>query len=123
MSIIISTIISERVSGPQSLAMQVAALLSDLKSLSVCPHQAAINLVSIHKSINDNVPDSSNQSFSLAATTDIDGSIDSDLKRAEELVSLHQSVKVRHIQNGPDAELLQARQNVSRVLHSLDRDR
>ena len=46
-------------------------------------------------------------------------SIDSDLHRAEELISLHQNVKLKHIQSGPDAELLEARQAVSRVLASL----
>jgi len=100
--------------------MQVAAFLSDLKSLSVCPHQAAINLVSVHETIQDN-----NQSSVDAQKPqeNTDNSTDGDLQRAEELVSLHQNVKMKHIVNGPDADLAEARRAVSRVLASLNNSR
>jgi len=95
--------------------MHVAAFLSDLKSLSVCPHQAAVDLVSVHRIIQDK----DQQPMNALSDSANEKSIDSDLQRAEELTSLHQDVKLKHIERGPDAELLEARQAVSRVLASL----
>lgn len=101
--------------------MQVVAFLSDLKSLSVCPHQAAINLVSVHKTTQDR--DQQPVTDSIDGQGNTEKSVDSDLQRADELVSLHQNVKLKHIESGPDVELLEARQAVSRVLASLNDDR
>ncbi len=97
--------------------MHVAALLSDLKSLSVCPHQAAINLVSVHSTIRGEGQQP--MDAPVDKQTDIKQSIDSDLQRADELVSLHQNVKLKRIQSGPDAELLEARQAVKTILTAL----
>ena len=86
-------------------SMQVAAFLSDLKSLSVCPHQAAIDLVSAHRTV------------SGESKTEQEGR---DLQRASELMRLHTSVKMKHIDSGPDQELLSARQTVNSILRSLN---
>lgn len=101
--------------------MQVVAFLSDLKSLSVCPHQAAINLVSVHKTTQGR--DQQPVTDSMDGQDNTEETVDSDLQRADELVSLHQNVKLKHIESGPDAELLEARQAVTRVLASLNDDR
>ncbi|KAI1617813.1 hypothetical protein EDD37DRAFT_240215 [Exophiala viscosa] len=106
--------------------MQIAAFLSDLKSLSVCSYDAAIALVKpanntfrtsgepSEQSSNGKVP-LVNQPASKIADSD------PDLQRANELVSLHYDVKVKYLQNGPDPELLQARKEVAEVLYALDR--
>lgn len=99
--------------------MKVAALLSDLSSLSVCSHESAINLVKTYKGLDtDNGivhKDHSGEAYEGSTNAD------EDLRRADELVSLHQNVKLKHIQAGPDRELLQARQVVQAVLTSLAR--
>ena len=125
--------------------MQIAALLSDLKSLSVCSHSAAINLVNVHKHLDDNTK--TNTNTGNKSTTDNSnrversGSADSDagqsqaqlqseldaantnqdvdLKRANDLVALHYAVKVKHQESGMDKELLHARRVVGGVLTSL----
>jgi hypothetical protein len=84
--------------------MQVAALLSDLKSLSVCSHEAAMALVSAHKAGTESAPRQ-------------DQTADSDLVRANELVSLHRAIQQRS--QRPDFELLQARKDVEGVLKAL----
>ena len=103
--------------------MQVAALISDLKSLSVCPHQAANDLVSVYKNVESRDQDSSKALSRATSDAKKDEDSDSDLQRAEELVSLHQNVKLKHLETGPDAELVKARQAVSRVLESLNQNR
>lgn len=99
--------------------MKAVALLSDLKSLSVCSHDSAINLVKTYQSL-----DASGSEKASAVHHETYGpstETDEDLRRADELVSLHQNVKLRHIQAGPDQDLLQARQAVQAVLASLAR--
>lgn len=103
--------------------MQVAAFLSDLRSLSVCSHESAIGLVQTYKSL-----DTKNSGGSIEPAQggnsnlqDATKTTDQDLQRADELVSLHQNVKLKHIQTGQDQELLQARQVVQSVLASLAR--
>ena len=86
--------------------MQVAALFSDLKSLSACPHQAATDLVSAHRSIKGHSKSDEQES--------------KDLQRASELMTLHINVKVKHLESGPDQELLSARQTVNSILRSLN---
>ncbi|KAK4940100.1 hypothetical protein LTR10_019729 [Elasticomyces elasticus] len=105
--------------------MQIAAFLSDLKSLSVCSYDAAIALVKPFNntsitsgelsSTNGKVPSASQSSSSTTAD------LDPDLQRANELVSLHYDVKVKYLQEGPDPELLQARKDVEGVVYALDR--
>ena len=101
-----------RVSKPN--AMQVAAFLSDLKSLSVCNHEAAVKLVSLHKKVADDNELHNIEQRNIQANED--------MKRADELVSLHESVKIKHLERGFDPELLQARKDVSKILESLNRD-
>lgn len=94
--------------------MQVAAFLSDLRSLSVCSHESANGLVQTYRGLESN--------STKASTGDpkaVTSQRDKDLQRADELVSLHQNVKLKHIQNGQDQELLQGRQAVQAVLASL----
>lgn len=121
--------------------MQVAALLSDLKSLSVCSHAAALNLVNVHKHLDnagtthDDIETSGNDKSKLsddstqrqsqshlqserdASTSNSDP--DPDLKRANDLVSLHYAAKIKHQESGLDKELLHARRVVGGVLTSL----
>lgn len=91
--------------------MQVAAFLSDLKSLSVCPEEAAVALVNVHKQ--------ANTKRDLDQTAEEDKAVDQDLTRANELMLLHQDVKLKHIESGLDPELLNARSEVRKVLASL----
>lgn len=103
--------------------MQVAAFLSDLRSLSVCSHEAAIGLVQAHQEIR--YEEASNMNTSAPQVARDPGKSldlrDADLQRADELVSLHHDVKLRHMQNGQDQELLSARHAVRSVLASLTR--
>ena len=91
--------------------MQVAAFLSDLKSLSVCSHEAALDLVSVHKSAAE-----ANTDFKAQSEND-----NNDRKRANELALLHRDVKLKH-SRAPDAQLNEAREGVRRILQDLDRD-
>lgn len=99
--------------------MKAVALLSDLKSLSVCSHESAINLVTTYKTLDNNDEQKASavhdEPYGTSTVTD------EDLRRADELVSLHQNVKLKHIHAGPDQDLLQARQAVQAVLTSLTR--
>lgn len=90
--------------------MQAAALLSDLKSLSVCSHEAALKLVSVHQN--------SRERAEVSTNGDDESSEDVDLARTEELVYLHTHVKLQHIRSGLDQDLLRARQEVNRILMS-----
>ena len=98
--------------------MQIAAFLSDLKSLSVCPHEAALDLVHVHKKIRQS------QQLGDVETVkeDLVKAGDKDLQRVEELMVLHQNVKVKYTESGPDPKLKEARQAVARILAALDRD-
>jgi hypothetical protein len=99
--------------------MQIAALLSDLKSLSVCPHEAALNLVTVHQRLdNDQFVDA--EASSKESVTE---NSDPDLQRANDLISLHYGVKVKYMENGLDPELLQARREVANVLSQLAQNR
>lgn len=103
--------------------MQVTAFLSDLRSLSVCSHEAAIGLVQTYRTRRNDAGVEAGQP-NQTKDGDLNGtskSTDKDLQRAEELVSLHQNVKLKHIQNGQDRELLQSRQAVQAVLASLNK--
>ncbi|KAK5064927.1 hypothetical protein LTR84_000761 [Exophiala bonariae] len=94
--------------------MQVAAFLSDLKSLSICSHAAAIALVKPDVGgIKDDLSVHTDQKSS--ATSDIDR----DLQRAEELVLLHYDVKVKHLKSGLGPEIIEARRRVDEVMAAL----
>ena len=96
--------------------MQVAAFLSDLKSLSVCSHEAAVDVVSVHKSAINKAEEpgtgTANSNFNNE---------DNDRKRADELALLHRNVKLKHVRT-PDADLVEARTGIRRILQDLERD-
>ena len=101
--------------------MQTASFLSDLKSLSVCPHQAALNLVTVYQRPH---PDPAPNSPATESTkSDAKSTSDPDLQRANDLVSLHYAVKVKHQESGLDEDFLQARRDVSRVISWLTEGR
>jgi hypothetical protein len=105
--------------------MQTAILLSDLKSLAVCPPEAALKLVNIHKTLDeakdqkmDALRDQVHGGSQPDAADNLEGQ-GNDLQRATELISLHYEVKVRHQQGGLDGQVLQAREDVANVLSQL----
>ncbi|MCJ1243077.1 hypothetical protein MMC30_000274 [Trapelia coarctata] len=107
--------------------MQIAEILSDLTSLRVCDYDAALALVTAHKSLDaQSSTSSSTQSPSSAARPGLsrrtsvleDGKEDPDLQRAMDLVDLHYGVKERHMQ-GADMGLQKARTDVQRAMEKL----
>ncbi|GAB7341516.1 hypothetical protein MBLNU457_7735t1 [Dothideomycetes sp. NU457] len=90
--------------------MRVAELLSDLTSLRACDPSAAQALVS-HRPADPSTEGNTNDSLQRQASRETDV----DLKRAEDLIELHSTVKVAP-RNGVDTELLVAREQVRRVL-------
>jgi len=111
--------------------MQIAAFLSDLKSLSICSHEAAIALVRpatetppneidpvSSSQAEDSQPESQPQSRHRPTT---DAQPDPDLQRANELVSLHYDVKMKYLESGLDPELVQAGKEVDEVISALSR--
>ena len=50
---------------------------------------------------------------------DSDAERDPDFRRANELMALHRDVKMRHIENGLDPDLTEARKDVERVMMAL----
>lgn len=99
--------------------MHVAAFLSDLKSLSVCSHESALSLVKVYDKIHGDIKDSSAADANHADEKCEPAQYDEDLRRADELVSLHQNVKLRHLDTGPDQEWQQARQAVQEISNRL----
>ncbi|EXJ63530.1 uncharacterized protein A1O5_11291 [Cladophialophora psammophila CBS 110553] len=107
--------------------MQVAAFLSDLKSLSVCSHEAAIALV---KPSLITTADDTNQSPAKAEETpgrplqpSTSEHHDQDLQRANELVSLYYDVKLKYLETGPDPDLVQAGKHVDQIIAALSRSK
>lgn len=96
----------------------MASVLSDLKSLSVCPHDAAMKLLSVRS--DQNHESSQNHDASMNTTVDGDGGDDQALRRALRLVRLHQDVKIKQVQQGLDRDLFKARDDIQRVLASLN---
>ncbi|KAL8729828.1 MAG: hypothetical protein Q9166_004469 [cf. Caloplaca sp. 2 TL-2023] len=97
--------------------MQIASILSDLNSLRVCDHNAALALVSTRAPASDTSgPESSKQGGSKKNhRTDSDP----DMERAMDLVELHNEVKMKHVR-GEDHGLKQARRDVDAVLVKLE---
>jgi hypothetical protein len=117
--------------------MQMAMILSDLKSLSVCVrilseshgftlpltdrpsqgHEEGLKLVNTHKLISTSDDDRSIVSEKLASPAVADGqrSTDPDLQRARDLVELHYGLKMKHLEGGLDKDLQKARDDVKRV--------
>ena len=94
--------------------MLVAAFLSDLKSLSVSSDEAALNLVSIYSKRDEKAGAASKESEAQSTTT----VMNVDKQRADDLVTLHQAIKVRH-SHGTDMKLLKAKEDVRKVLQDL----
>ncbi|KIX10318.1 uncharacterized protein Z518_01400 [Rhinocladiella mackenziei CBS 650.93] len=102
--------------------MQIAAFLSDLKSLSICSHKAAIALVKPDMgTATDERNALSSQRETSGKPSSAETPLDPDLQRANELVSLHYEVKVKYLETGPDPELIQAAKDVDQVLSALNR--
>ena len=83
-------------------------------------HQAAMALVSSHKALSDTQQSSSSQGLKDTNTSSSEKKRsekeeDTDLQRALDLVDLHYSVKMKHVQ-GQDMGLKEARAEVDRVL-------
>ncbi|KAI4201210.1 MAG: hypothetical protein LQ350_003387 [Teloschistes chrysophthalmus] len=97
--------------------MNIANILSDLTSLRVCDHNAALALVSTRASPpNTSAPQSAQAgSPELAAKA----GQDPDMQRATDLMELHHGVKLKHVR-GEDQGLTQARRDVDNVLAQLD---
>ncbi|MCJ1374751.1 hypothetical protein MMC20_005983 [Loxospora ochrophaea] len=116
--------------------MQVAEILSDLTSLRACDHDAALALVSSHKTSDSSVSQSPSKlptlrrSSSPSASEPVARHVptrgaselrtennenDVDLQRAIDLVDLHYGVKMKHIE-GLDKGLKKAREDVHAVL-------
>lgn len=93
--------------------MQIASILSDLTSLRVCDHSAALALVSVHRPERSTITADSDRNLSVKTTED------PDMQRATDLVDLHYNVKMKHVQ-GDDAGLMQARREVDMVLQKLE---
>jgi heptaprenylglyceryl phosphate synthase len=51
------------------------------------------------------------------------GETDSELQRADELVSLHYDVKLKYLETGSDAELEKAAEDVEKVLRDIRRSK
>ncbi|KIV90898.1 hypothetical protein PV10_05502 [Exophiala mesophila] len=96
------------------MSMQVAALFSDLKSLTICSHEAALALVTPRAGQDGVNPSTDPSQFVHKAPAD------SDLQKAQELVSLHYDIKVGISESGLDPELLESRRRVHQVLADLD---
>ncbi|KAK3713251.1 hypothetical protein LTR37_008684 [Vermiconidia calcicola] len=88
--------------------MHVADMISDLTSLQVCEPKAALALVSARPDGSSNVQ----KNDGGASETD------TDLKRAQDLLELHSTVKLAH-QDGTDKDLNEAREAVEKVLREM----
>ncbi|KAI4260437.1 MAG: hypothetical protein LQ352_000299 [Teloschistes flavicans] len=96
--------------------MKIANILSDLTSLRVCDHHAALALVSTRPPPDTSALKSAKQgNLELAAKE----SQDPDMQRAMDLMELHRGVKLKHVR-GEDQGLMQARRDVDNVLALLD---
>ncbi|MCJ1468252.1 hypothetical protein MMC07_006880 [Pseudocyphellaria aurata] len=80
--------------------MQIAAILSDLTSLRVCDHAAAMSLVTAkpkpQSSPSPPRPSSSSSSSSFNEKEEEDEDVD--LRRATDLLELHYGLKMRYVQ-------------------------
>ncbi|KIW71445.1 hypothetical protein PV04_03613 [Phialophora macrospora] len=112
--------------------MQIAAFLSDLKSLSICSHEAALALVKPPapaeaeaevEATEATAPKKSEAQLSHFHSSGSDTGRDKDLQRVNELVSLHYDVKLKYLETGPDPELERAGRDVDEVLAALSRSR
>ncbi|KAI4277603.1 MAG: hypothetical protein LQ337_001626 [Flavoplaca oasis] len=98
--------------------MQIASILSDLTSLRVCDHNAALALVSTRAPASDSITPNAIQPFKSKG--DHKTKNDPDMERAMDLIELHQGVKMAHVR-GQDQALTQARKEVDAVLAELER--
>ncbi|KAI4288543.1 MAG: hypothetical protein L6R35_002194 [Caloplaca aegaea] len=96
--------------------MQIAAILSDLTSLRVCDHSAALALVSTRAPPSDT---STIEYSKQERPIQTQGESDPDMQRALDLLELHHDVKMKHVK-GEDRDLMQARKEVDTVLARLE---
>ncbi|KAI4280874.1 MAG: hypothetical protein L6R38_004094 [Xanthoria sp. 2 TBL-2021] len=98
--------------------MQIASILSDLTSLRVCDHNAALALVSTRAPASDSSTPKSKQVHTPKDTHGTEN--DPDMERAMDLIELHHGVKMTHVR-GQDQGLTQARKDVDAVLAELEK--
>ncbi len=86
-------------------------------------HKEALNLVNVHRSTLRSTEDASGHSEreESPAASNANSKKDADLQRAKELVELHYRVKLKYLEEGPDAELEKARDDVKGVQNVLSR--
>lgn len=92
--------------------MKLAEVLSDLNTLRVCDHSAALALVSAR-------PTPPSKASAPEAQTKREGDEDPDLQRAKDLLRLHNDVKVAHEHGRVDQGLLEARRMVKAALEGM----
>ncbi|KAL8922057.1 MAG: hypothetical protein Q9208_005367 [Pyrenodesmia sp. 3 TL-2023] len=98
--------------------MQIASILSDLTSLRVCEHSAALALVSTRAPASDTTATESSARRKSVESKGEDN--DPDMQRAMDLMELHHGVKMKHVQ-GEDRGLKQSRRDVDTVLAKLEK--
>ncbi|KAL8899506.1 MAG: hypothetical protein Q9207_006172 [Kuettlingeria erythrocarpa] len=96
--------------------MQIASILSDLMSLRVCEHSAALALVSTRAPASDTLGAESSAHGKPVELKEEDK--DPDMQRAMDLMELHYGVKMKHVR-GEDRGLEQSRRDVDAVLAKL----
>ncbi|KAL9604819.1 MAG: hypothetical protein Q9219_000267 [cf. Caloplaca sp. 3 TL-2023] len=97
--------------------MQIASILSDLTSLQVCDHTAALALVSTRAPASESTATEPTRRKGTPKNREND--YDRDMDRAMDLMELHHEVKMKHVQ-GEDRGLMQARKDVNAVLAKLE---
>ncbi|KAF7510730.1 hypothetical protein GJ744_006096 [Endocarpon pusillum] len=114
---------SGRLQNCHQIIMQIAMILSDLKSLSVCGHEEALNLVNVHRSTSISTKDAPGtlEATARSAAYEEKTKNNPDLQRAKDLAELHYRVKLKYQEEGLDPELQQAREDINRVYRSLSR--
>ncbi|PGH28751.1 hypothetical protein GX50_08508 [[Emmonsia] crescens] len=103
--------------------MKVAEILSDLTSLRVCGHAEALALVNVYKTTsNSEQQKHAGQGPSPTSSDSAPTAQSEDLRRAKDLVELHNDVTLKQLNRqsgGLNEELRKARQDVDRVLREL----
>ncbi|KAI9720390.1 MAG: hypothetical protein M1812_002896 [Candelaria pacifica] len=101
--------------------MQIAEILSDLTSLRVCGHEEALRLVNSSISLSTAFNSDTSDTGNTTKVKPRNEESDPDIQRANDIMELHQTVKVKHAQS-LDADLQQARSEVRELLERLKRE-
>ncbi|KAI9773247.1 MAG: hypothetical protein M1835_006179 [Candelina submexicana] len=98
--------------------MQIAEVLSDLTSLRVCGHEEALALVNASKSLSAAKDSDASITGKITKALPEDAEVDTDLRRANDIMELHHTVKVKHAHRLDD-DIQQARSEVRELLEKL----